>query len=599
MPESQQLLELYRSYEMPEAPADAPLVQYRTGSGWTNGVERKLYALGFLSREWIAKPDEQMAYEILVGTEPSKGWAHAFEDFKVIAPGDVNVDDLSRPSFATAMQCYGRGWTDLGDRLLQQALEEDDSNRSWTRPNEVQKKPTAREKLIGSIWAYQNSELCKADSDRAKLSKRMHRLLNEEKWFADDSKIALVKSLDASIEPGKGAPGSIEATFDKLVDFRTGDHRDAYDDPNYTQLAMLGFEAIPALIEHLNDDRLTRSDGIGYSGFDRGGDSTPPLLRIADVASHLLGELSGGELKPVWSKERKTRRIDQQAAREWFAKVKEQSEIEFALNHLVKRDPNTNQNVNPAWTRIIQVRYPDRLAEAVRRVINDPTQKSVWPIFELLLASDMSLESKMELLDQAVSSGDFDAKWAALHWMKTLDPERTTSKLIEVLDQFPTTLTSKESFFIPEADFISNASQWEDERVWTAIKKVISRADTPLKVEIFKPWGTMCMANTRQLALLIEYLDDTSIYKSKPAGDMPNFNAIGFEQITVGNFAALTIEGYLAWYDENGRHLQSPSRSFHGSDNDDPRKKWTVEEWKAFRDQMKARASAWDKSHTH
>ena len=57
------LLELYRSYEMPDAPADAPLVLISDWTGWVNGIEKKLYDLGFLLTPRDAGPAR-----VLVGT---------------------------------------------------------------------------------------------------------------------------------------------------------------------------------------------------------------------------------------------------------------------------------------------------------------------------------------------------------------------------------------------------------------------------------------------------------------------------------------------------------------------------------------------------
>ena len=49
---------------------------------------------------------------------------------------------------------------------------------------------------------------------------------------------------------------------------RAGDMTKA--DPRLHRLAHMGFAAVPALIEHLDDDRLTRSISQGFNNFPPG-----------------------------------------------------------------------------------------------------------------------------------------------------------------------------------------------------------------------------------------------------------------------------------------------------------------------------------------
>ena len=65
-------------------------------------------------------------------------------------------------------------------------------------------------------------------------------------------------------------------------------------DPRYTRLAQMGFAAVPALIEHLDDDRLTRSVKQGFNNFPTWN------MRIKDVVSDLLQELAGEDVGKDW-----------------------------------------------------------------------------------------------------------------------------------------------------------------------------------------------------------------------------------------------------------------------------------------------------------
>jgi hypothetical protein len=82
---------------------------------------------------------------------------------------------------------------------------------------------------------------------------------------------ALLRSLEAALVPSNAKPGSVEALIDVLVEL--DDEKkwtvDAFADPGpqYLKLSLLGFAAVPALIEHLDDDRLTRSVKQGFNNF--------------------------------------------------------------------------------------------------------------------------------------------------------------------------------------------------------------------------------------------------------------------------------------------------------------------------------------------
>ena len=62
----------------------------------------------------------------------------------------------------------------------------------------------------------------------------------------------------------------------------------------------MGFDAVPYLIEHLDDDRLTRAMEGGFMAFPRN-------VRVGDVVSDLLENLAGQD---IGGDERGLRRSD-------------------------------------------------------------------------------------------------------------------------------------------------------------------------------------------------------------------------------------------------------------------------------------------------
>src|SRR5205085_9254006 len=99
---------------------------------------------------------------------------------------------------------------------------------------------------------------------------------------------ALIKSLDLALVPSKAKPGTIEAMIDALVDYGadTGTLGIFEPEDRYWRIAKLGFDAVPNLIQHLDDDRLTRAMMVGFNNFG------PWHLRVRDVVGDLLEGLA-------------------------------------------------------------------------------------------------------------------------------------------------------------------------------------------------------------------------------------------------------------------------------------------------------------------
>src|SRR5262249_9345227 len=138
------------------------------------------------------------------------------------------------------------------------------------------------------------NELIRPATDRALIARRMKALLAREPLLESEENQALLKSLEAALVPRRAKFGSIEAAIDDLVELslEPREYRHRFLDPRYGRLAEMGFDAVPALIEHLDDDRLSRTVELGV--FRR----STCHLRVKDLVRELLGGLAGAELAP-------------------------------------------------------------------------------------------------------------------------------------------------------------------------------------------------------------------------------------------------------------------------------------------------------------
>src|SRR5207244_4470161 len=129
------------------------------------------------------------------------------------------------------------------------------------------------------------------DTDRVPLAKRLKEIIALEKSIDTEENRALLKSLELALIPSQAKPGSIEALIDELIDYEGPNGRvDAFGcdvgNRSFSRLAELGFDAVPFLIEHLEDERLTRCYQSGFMLITAG-----HYIRVGDLVSELLTDL--------------------------------------------------------------------------------------------------------------------------------------------------------------------------------------------------------------------------------------------------------------------------------------------------------------------
>ena len=98
----------------------------------------------------------------------------------------------------------------------------------------------------------------------------------------------------------------------------------------------MGFAAVPALIEHLNDDRLTRRSVV------QGINKTPTShQRVGEVVIDLLQELAGDELGKNWLQRRRGYVIEKSDAMAWWNKARQEGEQAYFERHVLPESGST------------------------------------------------------------------------------------------------------------------------------------------------------------------------------------------------------------------------------------------------------------------
>jgi hypothetical protein len=335
-----ELLARYRDYALPLPPDDAKLVRFLYGSSTEpyTGVSTPLYALGF----WLNHDARQETPEILVGPIMRARARDGENNIpEILNPDLVSMDgvemkwihkdrDLWNPDLAVMIQCHARGYKKLTQQLAKRSLNAPSRGRGpsavssggpWVNPRE--KKTAAaphggehpRRMLAGLAWNYWQRELIQENSNWIEVLGRMKHILEAEPSMENENRKALLRSIEKSLTPSKSKPGSIEARIDELVHATQPDGGlmpSPSGDP-VERIEMLGFSAVPVLIDHCDDDRLTRSVTEGFNNF--------PTLhrRVGEIVSDILQTISGEDLGADWLLRQTGYGVQKEAAKEWWA----------------------------------------------------------------------------------------------------------------------------------------------------------------------------------------------------------------------------------------------------------------------------------------
>lgn len=548
------LLADYKAYGLPMPPTDAKLV--RVKARWLSDNKPE-YLLGFLLQP--ANGSEKGI--ALVGTR-----RYEFDgEFEIVAD-DPDPEVLSRVArqivfseaisvrLPTAIQLHARGWDRIATAGLHAVVTKDldvpdgVSTQSLDSPQSL---------LAFIAWTHWYQELTKPDSDWPAIRENLELLLTKEPKLDDEYSRALLESLRAALTPSKAKPGSIEALVDDLINVNApaGSLIQGDPDPRYLRVLERGFDAVPVLIDHFDDQRLTRSKMTGFNNFR----AYP--RRVREIVSDLLNGIGGDELRLNWLDRQRGGRLTKAAARRWWRRAKDTGEEAYLLaNALPKRRPPTVQqqeedaqevaeadeeastvvggNVawadddqeqgEPEWPNrdvlyVIAKKYPQRIADVYCDLQENRPKMQSWPVAEAVLLSSLPEVDKKELFANAARHANLEIRATALRQLSKVDHEKFDELLAKTLDELGNK-TVGSYFDAPESHFAHLAMLTESKQVWDALLDAARRAEPGLRMQYLdmltwvKPDEPQRYVRCRFLS---HFLDDES--RPDPAEDPQEF----------------------------------------------------------------------------
>lgn len=565
-----QLLADYRHYGLPLPPEEAKLVRFESGGGYI--INDKLmppsYFLGFLLRP--ATKDHPAL--LLVGTQEIN--VESFKTIEVVEPKAELVKRIdlrfwehatfeSNAGLTIALQCKARGWNTLAQELwtLSRMLGSGHHLGGFYQPANLPN----RTAVTYLAWTYSGNELVKPDTDRARTLNRMKTVLAAEPRLNTERSRELLKSLEAALVPSNAKPGSVERLIDELTDVCNTGLKRGEADPRYSCLANLGFAAVPALIEHLNDDRLTRSVKEGFNNFP-----TWPVS-VKHVVSDLLQELAGEEVGKDWLRRQQGWSVEKADAQAWWDQARKVGEEAYLLGHVL---PNDEKSEWPQrlMLQIITSKYPHHLPRLYKTVLDERPRMQSWPLAEAVARSSLPKTEKRDLFLAASRNKSLEHRRIGLSHLQEFDPQQFITILLGALESLPKTPTEP-YWKCREAALAHLVMATDDARAWTMLEKVAKRSDVGLRMEFVNRMAYSYVGDRQRrqrLEFLAAFLDDAEAPDVKANPELFDGPHAGysFKRLEVRDLAAMQIA-----------HLLGMSER--------PDLNWTPEKWKELRNQVR------------
>jgi hypothetical protein len=567
-----QLLADYRAYGLPLPPADARLVRFESGGrGIVNGKRMPPeFFLGFL----VQPENKEKQAVVLAGTREVRLWRRSTVEPVDPKPDLVDGIDIryhhdpvfeSNAGLAVALQCKARGWDALAERLWAASLKHGTGHprEAFYQPANLPNRTAVRY----LAWMYSANELVMAGTGRPKTAERMKALVAAEPKLDTAPARELIKSVEASLAQSTAKPGSVERLIDDLTDMcRTGlGYGD--EEPRYARLAGRGFGAVPALIDHLDDRRLTRTAQLGFNNFP------PRHTQVRHVVSDLLQELAGADVGRDWLGRQRGEVVDKADALAWWETARKEGEEKYLVRNVLPPGETVGWP-STLMLELIAKKYPQHLPKLYRTILADRPKIQSWPVAKAIAESVLPDNEKQQIFLDAARTDNLLHRRSALDHLRTLDPKQFATILIATLESLPR--TPKEPYWTcPEGNFAHVVLTTDDPQVWKTFETVAKRSDVGLRMQFMDPMDYTYVGDrqrAQRLAFLAAFLDDVEapdIAADPKRFDGPHARFV-FEHLEVRNLAAMKIASILDLSDK-------------------PNRDWTAKQWDDLRQRVKER----------
>jgi hypothetical protein len=372
---------------------------------------------------------------------------------------------------------------------------------------------------------------------------------------------AVLALLAVTALPPTAKPGGVEKLIDLLIDLKG--FRDTHFDLEepVDDLIRLGFDAVPVLLEHLDDERPTSGFAPVMNNFR--GYRYQVKHYVRDVLNIYIDAGEG------WFQRLRGDELKKEDAAKWWAEAKKLGEEKFLVQNITGDDHN-GKVIRRHLLYVLEVKHPERLPDGFASALKAAEGELHYsPLVEAVVNSKLPVASKKQLFLDLYALKSWEGKAAALDGLHTVDPDEFHNLLIAslgALPKHPKGPDGEEWPFRGFRSFADTASLTADAKVWAAVQKYLGRASVEVRIE----WID-CIAwqiegkegadpqKIRLVECLVELLNDATPHKRE-------YN-VGVETGEIRDHAAKRLAEAL--------RLKIT-----------PAEKWNADQWAKFRDEV-------------
>jgi len=473
----------------------------------------------------------------------------------------LNIGQEPNEELVLTVACAREGRKALAQQFLPVGLEAE--QWGFGSGGKIQDKAmTPRGAIAKLAWRYWNGQLGKPGADRRAIADRLEMITKSPYGLDTPRNLAVVRGLRSSTAKSNAKPGSYEAMIDGLVNFHSPKGWGGFDgfakssvepndyDQNYYRLWMAGFDAVPALMEHLADVRSTSAPVVYTFGVPE----TATYYRVCDIISDLLTGLSADELKSKrkYLQDEGVNIVDPAAAAAWWDSVKDLKEADYLIDNAVQArtvpfkmpqpamSANMPEQSRKHWERIqkqqeksrersarescaardhiiqiIAAKYPNRMPELFERATSACPEASNWLLIRLMGRAKIPDERKLPALVRVATDGNPESRRTAVEQLlDARHPE--AARLLEAgIDTIPRQWEGSE--------MQKQAQMWgrlapksDDAAVWNRLTRVAREAEPAQRIEILEAMiccsnQDPCVNRDRRIEFLGKFLDDAAV----------------------------------------------------------------------------------------
>lgn len=555
----------YRWYGLPLPPMDAVLTRWVEPHILVDGVtgEREAESQTFLG--FVVRPQ--------VRTEPAIVWYGTEQTTEYrpsrlkSAPPHISLEGLGWREADRWLVFAAQAWHLGHRRLAEEAL-----GRGRVLPSYGQYDfdvPANTDHVLHILrklsWTRAYENLSDPGTDRKALLVALRRVAAEDGRFRGEGQTKLLRSLEATVNYRPATPGTTEVLIDGLTECAApwwGRIIPGREPTAYTRLVEQGFDAIPAILAHIADERLTRTPVL--EGFNRGMSIRPGT--VSESCYALIEHLTDRAVVPyreVISDLPDGKRALSHVALEpavyrakvttWLERARKTGEEKWATDRVLRVSDGT-YDINTHLLRLIRVKYPHHLPSIYRKVTADRPGTDSLPISLELAVSTLDRDTKRRLLLDGTKRPQYHHRRAAVFGLEHVDRATFRVAVRGLLDQLATDGAVEDSRK-PDPDDVTgeiNAllTRADDPACWAALVRACRSLPVLVRIRLIDRLVEQSLPRdprraAEPLRVVEALLADPTVRNDKL--ETHNFPYPGYEypNIAVQNYAALKLADYF------------------------------------------------------